>query len=140
VGNDRWLMPDGGNVAAMLYRFKKEEQNPAYRRILGTVRQIAPFLADFELEPTGSGGKEIILNWRDRQTGEVLGAHQLSDGTLRFISLATLFEDYDENVHGPLLTHAIGLSTLRARCRHFGQWLTRLEQLDQGSAWEMVTR
>jgi hypothetical protein len=50
------------------------------------------------------------------------------------------FEDYDENVHGPLLTHAIGLSTLRARCRHFGRWLTRLEQLDQGSAWEMATR
>jgi predicted ATPase len=90
VGNDRWLMPDAGNVAAMLYRFKKEEQNPAYRRIVGTVRQIAPFLADFELEPTGSGGKDIILNWRDRYTGEVLGAHQLSDGTLRFISLATL--------------------------------------------------
>jgi hypothetical protein len=42
------------------------------------------------------------------------------------------FADYDENVHGPLLTHAIGLPTLRDRCPHFGQWLTRLEQLDQG--------
>src|SRR5262249_21380782 len=42
------------------------------------------------------------------------------------------FADYDENVHGPLLTHAIGLPTLRQRCPHFGQWLTRLEQLDQG--------
>jgi predicted ATPase len=90
VANDHWLMPDAGNVAAMLYRFKKDEGNPAYRRILGTVRQIAPFLADFELEPTGPGGKDIILNWKEQHTGEVLGAHQLSDGTLRFISLATL--------------------------------------------------
>jgi succinylglutamate desuccinylase len=41
------------------------------------------------------------------------------------------FNDYAENVHGPLLAHSIGLQTLRGRCPHFGQWLTRLEQLDQ---------
>ncbi len=41
------------------------------------------------------------------------------------------FDDYDENIHGPLLTEAIGLSILRQRCSHFGQWLARLEQLDQ---------
>ncbi len=90
VGNDRWLMPDAGNVAALLYRFRRDEGNPAYRRILGTVRQIAPFLADFDLEPTGREEKDIILNWQDKHTGEVFGAHQLSDGTLRFIALATL--------------------------------------------------
>ncbi len=44
------------------------------------------------------------------------------------------FDDYDENVHGPLLAEAIGLVTLRERCPHFGQWLTRLEQLDQEGA------
>lgn len=44
------------------------------------------------------------------------------------------FDDYDEAIHGPLLAHAIGLPTLRQRCPHFGQWLTRLEQLDQGGA------
>lgn len=37
---------------------------------------------------------------------------------------------YDENVAGPLLTEEIGLPTLRARCPHFGDWLTRLERLD----------
>jgi Domain of unknown function (DUF4276) len=42
------------------------------------------------------------------------------------------FADYDENIHGPLLTSAIGLPALRGRCPHFDQWLTRLEQLDQG--------
>jgi hypothetical protein len=44
------------------------------------------------------------------------------------------FEDYDENVHGPLLAHAIGLPTLRERCPHFGMWLTKLERLDQREA------
>lgn len=41
---------------------------------------------------------------------------------------------YDENVAGPLLAHDIGLPTLRRRCPHFGEWLTRLEQLDGASA------
>jgi predicted ATPase len=90
VGDDRWLMPDAGNVAAMLYRFRRDESTPAYRRILGTIRQIAPFLADFVLEPTGPAGKDIILNWKDKRSGDTFGAHQLSDGTLRFIALATL--------------------------------------------------
>jgi predicted ATPase len=90
VGNDRRLMPDAGNVAAMLYRFRREDSNPAYRRILGTIRQIAPFLADFVLEPTGQENKDIILNWQDKDSGDVFGPHQLSDGTLRFIALATL--------------------------------------------------
>jgi hypothetical protein len=39
-------------------------------------------------------------------------------------------EGYDENVAGPLLAEDIGLATLRVRCPHFGEWLSRLEQLD----------
>lgn len=38
--------------------------------------------------------------------------------------------EYDENVHGPLLAEDIGLQLLRARCPHFGEWLTCLEKLD----------
>ncbi len=90
VGNDRWLMPDAGNLAAMLYRFRSERGSPAYRRILGTIRQIAPFIADFVLEPAGQQFQDLILNWQDKASGEVFGPHQLSDGTLRFIALATL--------------------------------------------------
>lgn len=39
-------------------------------------------------------------------------------------------QDYDENVAGPLLAEDIGLPTLRGRCPHFGEWLSRLERLD----------
>src|SRR5262249_30688110 len=35
--------------------------------------------------------------------------------------------EYDENVHGPLITEVIGLPTLRVQCPHFGEWLARLE-------------
>ena len=89
VGDNRPLMPDAGNLAAVLYRLRS--MNPvAYRRIVETVRQIAPFFVGFELHPTGPGGKDIILNWRHRDSDMVFGPHQLSDGTLRAICLISL--------------------------------------------------
>ena len=89
VGSNRWLMPDAGNLAAVLLRLR-EHHGATYKRIVGTIRLIAPFFNDFDLEPTGPGGKDIILNWRDRESEQVFGPHQLSDGTLRAICLVTL--------------------------------------------------
>ena len=33
---------------------------------------------------------------------------------------------------GPIVAEKIGLATLRARCRHFGEWIGQLEELAQG--------
>ena len=90
VGDDRLLMPDAGNLAAILYRLRNKEEGPAYHRILETVRRIAPFFEDFELEPTGRSKQDLILNWRHKGSDRVFGPHQLSDGTLRAIALVTL--------------------------------------------------
>ena len=87
TGNSRWLMPDAANLAAVLYKLKFTNET-VYRRIVGTIRQVAPFFEDFDLEPTGS--RDIILNWRHRTSDRVFGPHQLSDGTLRSICLITL--------------------------------------------------
>ena len=87
VGDNRWLMPDAANLAAILHKLKSHKEI-VYRRIVGTVRQIAPFFDDFDLEPTDS--HDIILNWRHRMSDRVFGPHQLSDGTLRAICLITL--------------------------------------------------
>ena len=89
VGNNRWFERDGRNLAAVLYRLR-EEQLGAYDHIVRTIRQIAPFFEDFELEPVGAGKERIILNWRERESALVFGSHQLSDGTLRAICLITL--------------------------------------------------
>lgn len=89
VGDNRWLMPDAANLAAVLYELKSR-QRKAYRRIVRTVQQVAPFFEDFDLEPAGPGGREIILNWRHRSSDLVFGPHQLSDGTLRAICLISL--------------------------------------------------
>ena len=36
---------------------------------------------------------------------------------------------YGKPLHGPLITQQIGLDVLRAKCPHFGAWLTKLESL-----------
>lgn len=90
IGDDRWLMPDAGNLAALLYRLKNENNGIAYYPIVSTIRLIAPFFDDFNLEPTGIGKREIILNWREKGSDQVFGPHQLSDGTLRAICLVSL--------------------------------------------------
>lgn len=88
VGNNRWLMPDAANLAALLLRFREGDGNTAYQRIVGTIRLIAPFFKDFILEPDAS--HHVILNWREKDSDRVFGPHQFSDGTLRAICLATL--------------------------------------------------
>ncbi|MDD4789118.1 MAG: AAA family ATPase [Pirellulales bacterium] len=90
IGDNRWLMPDAGNLAALLYRLRGQDDATAYDRIVRTVQLIAPFFQDFELEPTGPGGKEIILNWREKESDQIFGPHQPSDGTLRAMCLITL--------------------------------------------------
>ena len=92
IDDNRRLRSDAGNLAAFLLRLR-EENGAAYRRIVSTVRLIAPFFDDFILHPpaTGSGnGPDVILNWREKGSDEVFGPHQLSDGTIRAIGLVTL--------------------------------------------------
>ena len=85
-------MPDAANMAAVLYRLRNQQKGPAYRRILASIRRVAPFFEDFELNPSGVGNKDIILNWRQRDSDQVFGPHQLSDGTLRAMALITLLQ------------------------------------------------
>lgn len=87
IDNNRWLMPDAGNLAAMLLSFR-EDYSFAYDRIIGTIRLIAPFFHDFVLEPDAS--RSVMLNWSENGSDNVFGPHQLSDGTLRAICLITL--------------------------------------------------
>ena len=124
VGDSRWLLPDAGNLASFLYRLHSE--NPGvYRRIVDTIRQVAPFFDDFVLDPTASGGNEVILNWRHREEPDLIfGPHQISDGTLRAICLFSLLMQPEDKL--PLLIvidepelglHPYALSILASLCR-----------------------
>jgi predicted ATPase len=89
IEDNRSLRSDGGNLAAFLYGLREAEPL-YYRRIVSTIRQIAPFFDDFDLAPMRIDENSIILNWRDRDSDHLFGPHQLSDGTLRSMALVAL--------------------------------------------------
>ena len=98
VGDNQKLLSDGANLAAFLYRLQSTRESTAYDRIVRTIRLAAPFFHDFDLVPTGPNGREIILNWRDRESDQIFGPHQLSDGTLRAMCLIALLLQPEEEL------------------------------------------
>ena len=89
LNDNRFLRPDGSNLAAFLY-FLREKHPEAYGLIRGTVQRVAPFFDDFQLEPARLKPDSIILEWRHKNSDAYFDANAFSDGTLRFIALATL--------------------------------------------------
>lgn len=83
------LRRDAANLAAYLYRLR-EEHPQSYRAVLDAVRMVAPFFDDFVLEPQGREHDSVLVRWRQIDSETTFSASQLSDGTLRFICLATL--------------------------------------------------
>jgi predicted ATPase len=85
----RELRPDAGNIAAFLLRMR-EEDAARYQRIRETIQLIAPFFDDFLLEPQRKGDNELVrLEWRQKGSSFPMQPWQFSDGTIRFICLAT---------------------------------------------------
>ncbi len=90
VEDAAYLRADGGNLAAYL-RAMRLSQREYYDRIVRTTRQVCPQFEDFVLEPSPQNPKYVVLNWRSSGRADYLmGPHQLSDGTLRFMAMATL--------------------------------------------------
>lgn len=102
LNDNGWLRPDGANLAAYLYRLR--EQFPEhYRRIVDTIRLAAPFFADFQLRPNPLDPNSIQLEWKEKDSDFPFLAHDLSDGSLRFICLATVLLQPDELMPATLL-------------------------------------
>jgi predicted ATPase len=89
VDDNRFLRHDGANLAAFLY-FLSHKHEEAYDLIRRTVRLVAPFFDDFRLQPRALNEDKIRLEWRHLGSDAYFDASSLSDGTLRFIVLATL--------------------------------------------------
>jgi predicted ATPase len=82
------LKPDAGNIAPFL-RMLSEEYADSYKRIVETVQMIAPFFDTFVNRD--DPGERVELEWLERGDPDTpYSPRQLSDGTLRFICLATL--------------------------------------------------
>ncbi|MBL1278551.1 MAG: AAA family ATPase [Ectothiorhodospiraceae bacterium] len=95
LDNHYFLEKDAANIAPFLYSLKiskMEIYRQSYQQIVSAIQTVAPFFHDFYLEPTGEeGDKNILLRWVHAQHDAPFSANLLSDGTARFICLATLF-------------------------------------------------
>lgn len=88
INDNESLRPNADNLAAFLYRV--HQTNPThYQSIRDVVRLAAPFFDDFKLRPVPTNPDLIQLEWTQTDSDYPFLASQLSDGTLRFICLAT---------------------------------------------------
>ena len=118
--DNRYLRPDGSNLAAFLYLLR-EKHEFEYGFIQKTVRMVAPFFDEFVLEPMALNPDTIRLEWKHKGTDAYFDASSLSDGTLRFIALATLLQQPKELRPSVILLdepelgmHPLGITLLAA--------------------------
>ena len=89
LDDNRVLRADASNLPAFLY-FLKEREPAHFRNVEDVIREIAPFFDGFQLAPSRLKPDKIRLEWKEKGRDSYFNATALSDGTLRFICLATL--------------------------------------------------
>jgi predicted ATPase len=90
IEDNSFLRGDGSNLPAFLYMLKKTYPTN-YEMIVKTVKRVAPFFRDFNLTTHAVRPEFIRLNWTHSREDAFFGPESLSDGSIRFIALATLF-------------------------------------------------
>jgi predicted ATPase len=89
IDNDKFILYDKGeNLAAYLFGIYNQHRI-VYNLIVKTIQSIAPYFLDFIFRPDNNGN--IRLRWQSRHGSTIYGVNDLSDGTIRFIALTTLF-------------------------------------------------
>jgi len=83
-----YLRPDASNLAAFLLFLKKKHERE-YQNIRETIQLAAPFFDDFLLRDSLDNPDETLLEWQQKNSDYPFHPSQISDGTLRFICLAT---------------------------------------------------
>jgi len=95
INDNEYLRDDARNLAAFLYRLRNHHE-PQYRRIVKAIQLVAPFFGDFHLRPSVDNREKIQLEWTEVGQDVPFPASALSDGTLRFICLATVLLQPEE--------------------------------------------
>lgn len=89
VGDNEYLRDDARNLAAFLKRLK-DHHTTHYQRIVKSIQLVAPFFGDFLFRPYAGKSDQIQLEWTEAGQDVPFKASALSDGTLRFMCLATV--------------------------------------------------
>ena len=87
---DAWeLRGDGSNLPNFLLTLEISHPD-YYQRIVDTIRQVAPHFRRFSLGSGGTDPSSNQLRWYEEKSDYLFNQHQLPDGLLRFMALATL--------------------------------------------------
>jgi predicted ATPase len=89
VQDNNVLRTDAANIGAFLLKLKLNH-NAAYRDVLDAISLVIPFFKDFILSPRQSGAKEEVnISWMQQDSDYPMQPYHFSDGSIRFICLAT---------------------------------------------------
>ena len=88
------------------------------------------------LSPIGKGSTNTLVQSFSEILEEAGHPEAINDGyeTCPSRRISKIVPAYKKLAQGPIITSRIGMAALRSQCVHFGEWLTRLEQLDVGGA------
>ena len=89
INDNYYLKENGQNFASILYWILiNHPQN--FKNIELQVRSVASFFDRFVVNPTRNDSNYVTLGWLEKGSDVYFNAHDLSDGTLRFMALTTL--------------------------------------------------
>jgi predicted ATPase len=89
VDDNRFLRADGSNLASFLYRIRVKEPH-LFRKIEDYIHEVTPSFGCFDLRPDAIDENNIRLLWHPDGGDVLFDEYQLSDGSLRMMSLVTL--------------------------------------------------
>ena len=91
IEDDERLRDNGGNIAPFLLRLKDDKVlRSHYREIVQAIRLVMPFFDDFRLDVRKFGAAEkVSLSWQQKGSNFPMQPYHFSDGSIRFICLAT---------------------------------------------------
>ena len=148
VEDNRYLRARAENLPAFLY-YLQQARSQYFENIESTVRLVAPFFDRFRLAPSRLNPEKIRLEWSERGDDGYFGPSALSDGTLRFICLATLLlqpvpprlillDEPELGLHPAAINVLAGLlrsAATRTQIIAATQSVTLVNQLDLGELW-----
>ncbi len=89
IENNKQLHANADNIAPFLLELKTHHEG-CYREIVNVIQLVAPFFDDFILDNVKMGEKITVkLGWKQKGSDYPMQPYHFSDGTIRFICLAT---------------------------------------------------
>ena len=89
IQDNKTLRFNASNIAPFLLKLKNEEEE-AYEEILQSCKLVIPYLDDFLLDVERLGRKKTVaLSWKAKGSDYPMQPYHFSDGSMRFICLAT---------------------------------------------------